>query len=59
VVRNKDIRVAFRAGRLLEFKFEVVRPEDEQDAIRKMIAANLHIEDTPMVRAKRIARALK
>lgn len=58
-IREQHERVAFRAGRLLEFKFEVVRPEDEQDAIRKMIAANLHIEDTPMVRAKRIARALK
>lgn len=58
-VRTKDPRVAFRAGQLLQFKFEVVRAEDEQDAIRKMIAANLHIEDTPMVRAKRIARAIK
>lgn len=58
-IRAGDPRVAFRAGRALEYKFEVVRAEDEQDAIRKMLAANLHISDSPMVRAKRIARALK
>ena len=58
-VRNADERVAFRGGVEVGFKFEVVRPEDEKDAIRKMIAANLHVEDTPMVRARRIARALK
>jgi ParB family chromosome partitioning protein len=58
-IQAGDERVAFRGGQLLQFKFEVVRPEDEKAAIRKMIAANLHIEDTPMVRARRIARALK
>jgi ParB-like chromosome segregation protein Spo0J len=58
-IRADDERVAFRRGQLLQFKFEVVRPEDEKAAIRKMIAANLHIDDTPMVRARRIARALK
>jgi len=54
-----DERVAFRAGQPLVFQFEVVKAEDEKEAIRKMIAANLRIEDTPMVRARRIARALK
>ena len=58
-IKKGDPRVAFRSGQLVQFKFEVVKPEDEQSAVRQMLAANLHIEDSPMVRAKRIARALK
>ena len=58
-VRGKDARVAFRAGVEAPFKFEVVRPEDEKDAVRKMLAANLRIEETPIIRARRIARAMK
>ena len=58
-ITARDARVSFRAGQPVQFKFEVVRPEDEQAAVRQMLAANLRIEETPMVRARRIARALK
>lgn len=58
-IKAGDARVAFRGGQVVQFKFEVVRPEDERDAVRKMIAANLRIEETPIIRARRIARALK
>lgn len=58
-VASNDQRVSFRAGVTVQFKFEVVKPEDEQDCIRKMLASNLRVDDTPLVRAKRVARALK
>lgn len=58
-ITAKDPRVAFRGGVLAEFRFEIVRPEDEQAAVRQTLAANLRIEDTPMVRARRIARAIR
>jgi ParB family chromosome partitioning protein len=54
-----DPRVAFRGGQRLVFMFEVVKTEDDRDAIRKMIAANLRIDEPPMIRARRIARAIK
>ena len=58
-IKSGDARVAFRGGQLVQFKFEVVRPEDEQSAVRQVLAANLRVDETPIVRAKRIARALK
>ena len=41
-INARDPRVAFRSGQIVQFKFEVVKPEDERDAVRKMIAANPH-----------------
>ena len=58
-ITARDARVAFRAGQAVQFKFEVVRTEDERDAVRKMLAANLRIDETPIIRARRIARAIK
>ena len=58
-IKAGDPRVSFRGGQEVQFKFEVVKPEDEADAVRKMLAANLRIDETPIIRAKRITRALK
>ena len=58
-VNKGEERVAFRAGQTVSFKFEVIRPEDEADCVRKVLAANLRVEDTPLIRARRVSRALK
>ena len=58
-VASGDSRVALRAGQPVGFTFQMVRPEDEQAAVRQILAANLRIDATPILRARRIARAMK